>query len=86
MPKTPPGPGESLVNKTVVAKGEAKQITAMRFQVEGEPTKNYVLAPMVGELPKPIPLLLGANGKLYVRKDLVPDGIKGFIITVTEVR
>jgi len=57
-------------------------ISVSTYAVAGDGSKNYITAPMVGEVPKTMPFLIGRDGKLYVRKDIVPAGSKGFEVVI----
>lgn len=64
----------------------AKGIIDQAFRVDGDPSKNYIIARPSKEIPRSeaMPFLMGRDGKLYVRKDLVNDGTKAFDVIIRE--
>ena len=83
MPKQPPGPGDKSTN----TKSPDAPIYQRQFSKGAtEPTKNYViLEPQTGgaiDTNKPA-ILLGSNGKLYLRSDLMPKDGSAVKLTVT---
>lgn len=77
MPKQPPAPGTTPTN--------AKPIYQMTFaQGDAEPTKNYIkLDPQSDGGTGKAAILIGNNGQLYLRTDLMPKNGTSVKLTIT---
>lgn len=64
------------------------RVVSMGFAINGHaPSKNYVVAPPETEISRSqiMPFLMGRDGKLYIDKTLVKEGVKGFRVEIFEV-
>lgn len=84
--KQPPGPK----SKTATTEKTTAETSALIHQVkfakgDTEPTKNYtILDPQTTGVTTAKPaILIGNNGKLYLRSDLMPKDGSGVTLTIT---
>lgn len=81
--KQPPGPGSKTANKATATDAPIYQMTFAKGATE--PSKNYVkLDPQNTEVATGKPaILIGNNGLLYLRSDLMPKDGSAVKLTVT---